>query len=509
MHTRIASLPGAVAATFLAVAPAGAALLTPIDDCEVGAFSVQTNQGAEVQQPVNLPGHPSHAIASQRTVKIAASNQPGPFTFASLTPGAGDSFVSISIADGGYCDLVYDWGAPKDLTFGGTMQWIEMDVFAPMQQDQITMTVSDGVSQTGFSQGFQFGGRETLVWGVGSLDTSVLSQATSITFHFHPGQNGTDFQVHDIRFRTLGSTPVTLAGTSVSAQTPPVPSAPLTFTPFEPSQGSPLYDANVAIADAMTDAMVVPAADWTWSKTSGLGGEWAEMSFLWTEPGGVQATDFRISFDLAQVDGGFLPEAYPPDPIHDPASILLHFPVALRASAGGTVQALSDTWISLDVVEGQGLELRNVSVAANPVAAGWTDGFTLSFRMQLAGGGTVDPLAPLFTATWISDYSTQVTTAAHPLPGAPAGAGTLRLSAAPSVTRTGTVLRASRPLDRPAEIVIHDVTGRRVRSLPLAAGSDAVRWDGRGADGAPTAAGVYFVRLDGRPDAATRVVRLR
>jgi len=499
---------GAVAAMLLAAAPVSAALLTPIDDCEVGAFSFQTNQGTEVQNSVSIPGHPSHAIASQRTVKIAASNQPGPFTFASLTPTPGDSFLSISIANFGYCDLEYTWGGTKDLTFGGTLQWIEMDVSAPRSTDQVTMSVSDGVSQTGFSQGFQFGGRETIVWGTGSLSSSVLQQATSIKFHFHPGQNGTDFQVYDIRFRTTGSIPVTFTGTTVSAQTPPVPSAPLSFSMADLSMSAPVYVADVAIADAMTDAMTVPAADWTWAKTTGAGGEWAEMSYLWTEPGGVQNTDFQISVDASEMDGGYVPEIYPPDPIHDPSSILLHFPVALRTGAGGTVQAVSDTWLSLDIADGQGLEFQNVSVAASPVTMSWSSGFTLSFRMQLVGGGTVDDQKSLFTASWISDYSTQVTTAALPLT-APGAAGALQLTAAPSVTRGGTELRASRPFSRHAAVLIHDVTGRTVSRVEAAPGATSVRWDGSARNGQPTAAGVYFARVEGVPGEAIRIVRLR
>lgn len=503
-------LPAAAALMWIAT-PAGAALLTPIDDCEVGAFSIQNNQGTELQSSIPLPGAASHTIASQRVVKIAAAGSQGPYTYASLTPGPGDSYLSLDIANFGYADVDYDWGAPEDLTFGGTMQWIEMDVAAPHPGDQVTMTIRDGVSQTTASRFLQFGSRETLIWNASSLNASVLCQATSITFHFHPGggPNGTDFQVYDIRFRTTGSTAVTMAGTSVSVQTPPVPSAPLAFTPFEQSQGSPLYDANVAIADAMTTAMTVPAADWTWAKTTGAGGEWAEMSYLWTEPGGVQETDFQVSVDLSQVDGGYVPEVYPPDPVHDPDSILLHFPVALRASAGGTVQAVSDTWLSLDIVEGQGLELQNVSVTPNAAAASLPDGFTLSFRMQLASAGSTSVQSPLFTAAWISDFSTQVTTGAMPPNGAPEPAEALRLVAAPSITRGGTELRASRPFERAAAVLIHDVTGRVVRRLEAARGARSVGWDGTTDDGRPTAAGVYFVRAAGETSAGTRIVRLR
>ena len=51
---------------------------------------------------------------------------------------------------------------------------------------------------------------------------------------------------------------------------------------------------------------------------------------------------------------------------------------------------------------------------------------------------------------------------------------------------------------RPLDLAIFDVRGRLVRTLhtgPLAAGPQAVTWDGRDAAGAAAAAGVYFYRL--------------
>ena len=127
--------------------------------------------------------------------------------------------------------------------------------------------------------------------------------------------------------------------------------------------------------------------------------------------------------------------------------------------AGGAVQAVSDTWLSLDVVEGQGLEIQNVSVTENAATGLLPSGITLSFRMQVTGA--VDDQKPLFTAGWISDYSTQVTTDALPIAAGPEG-GPLRLTAVPSITRAGTELRAGRPFERAASVLIHDVMGRAV-----------------------------------------------
>jgi hypothetical protein len=60
------------------------------------------------------------------------------------------------------------------------------------------------------------------------------------------------------------------------------------------------------------------------------------------------------------------------------------------------------------------------------------------------------------------------------------------------------------------DVMIHDVTGRRIRMLARdAAASADLAWDGRADSGAPVPAGIYFLRVveDGR-GRATKVVRL-
>ena len=62
------------------------------------------------------------------------------------------------------------------------------------------------------------------------------------------------------------------------------------------------------------------------------------------------------------------------------------------------------------------------------------------------------------------------------------------------------------------ELDVHDVRGRRVRTIPLGtrtAGPHAVLWDGRTDAGERAGAGVYFARLrTPRADAVARVVRV-
>ena len=232
------------------------------------------------------------------------------------------------------------------------------------------------------------------------------------------------------------------------------------------------------------------------------------MSFDWNEPGGILGTEFDLTFDFVPL-GSPQVDLYPPDPVHTPESIALGFPV-MTFDGQGVLNGLSNTWVTLEFDEQQlgSLEFVTASVTPNRVAGGGTSGFTLHFRMDLSGMNSPDDQFPLFHATWMSDWSTEVATGApfRPVVRSP---DALRLVAIPAVTSAGAEIRTSRPLERATEILVHDVTGRQIRALPLAVGARDARWDGRDANGAPTAAGVYFVRLTGNRDAVTRVVRVR
>lgn len=91
----------------------------------------------------------------------------------------------------------------------------------------------------------------------------------------------------------------------------------------------------------------------------------------------------------------------------------------------------------------------------------------------------------------------------------PLDGGASTLTAAPSVTRTGAQIRATRPFGRADMVRIHDVRGRLLASLRPAVGDRAVFWDGRDDAGGSVPAGVYFVRLEGASGGAARVVKIR
>ena len=97
---------------------------------------------------------------------------------------------------------------------------------------------------------------------------------------------------------------------------------------------------------------------------------------------------------------------------------------------------------------------------------------------------------------------------------AAAGGGGLRLGAPrpnPSSGRAG--LSFALPAAGPARLVMHDVVGRRVRTLhdgPAPAGRSDVSWDGRDESGRMVAAGVYFAKLEAGGESRTvKVSRVR
>ena len=67
----------------------------------------------------------------------------------------------------------------------------------------------------------------------------------------------------------------------------------------------------------------------------------------------------------------------------------------------------------------------------------------------------------------------------------------------------------SLPREGPVDLAVHDVTGRRVRTLVAARlpkGAHRIRWDGLDGRRAPAASGVYLVRL--RAGKETRTLKL-
>jgi hypothetical protein len=97
--------------------------------------------------------------------------------------------------------------------------------------------------------------------------------------------------------------------------------------------------------------------------------------------------------------------------------------------------------------------------------------------------------------------------------GSPTAVSAPRLSGNPNPFRAATDVTFQLPRAGHVRVTVYDAAGRRVRALldaPRAAGSHALRWDGRDDGHAAAAPGVYFVRL-ATPDGniTRRVVRIR
>jgi hypothetical protein len=83
----------------------------------------------------------------------------------------------------------------------------------------------------------------------------------------------------------------------------------------------------------------------------------------------------------------------------------------------------------------------------------------------------------------------------------------------PQPARGAQTIRYYSGRERQVVITIHDVAGRRVRSVHrgwLSAGETRLRWDGRDDAGRPAAAGVYYVRgTNGTNAQAAKLIRIR
>jgi hypothetical protein len=397
------------------------------------------------------------------------------------------------------------------MTFGGTVETIEMHVIGPVGGTVTArFQAGAGAASTSASRAIGGVGAQWLVWDLDDFDPAIVTNCSLLELKLaRPGIN-TTWQVADCRFREKWSGPVDVSGDFVATQVPPVPSPPLVFTVLDPV-GNPLYSMNVSIDDARMDTQQVPAGDWSWGPIDALGGHGGEMSFLWNEPGGIAGGTFDVSFEVTSPGAAASllgPTLCPPDPVHGPESILLNFPVVADDGQGGL--GTSNNWVTFDFPAIQGVSMEFYEVYVTPDPGSPVTRFTLRFRMTLSGNGSPDERFPVFTATWLGDWvvpppGTGVTIAG--VAGDPDG--TIRLTAAPSVTRDGAWILLSRPPAGPADVRIHDVTGRLVRFLRGTAGGDRVQWDGRTAAGAPAPAGVYFVRLAGGASAPARVVRIR
>jgi hypothetical protein len=110
-------------------------------------------------------------------------------------------------------------------------------------------------------------------------------------------------------------------------------------------------------------------------------------------------------------------------------------------------------------------------------------------------------------------YLDRIEALASPVSAPPAASGgAAEVAAFPNPFRSSTEIRFAVPRPQAVDVTLHDVAGRRVRTLALraATGTSGVTWDGRDDAGRELPAGLYFWRAAGEDVSASgRVARLR
>lgn len=84
--------------------------------------------------------------------------------------------------------------------------------------------------------------------------------------------------------------------------------------------------------------------------------------------------------------------------------------------------------------------------------------------------------------------------------------GSRTLRAMPNPFPGSTTIRLGTVCRQATTLVITDVAGRTVRTLPLAAGTAAVDWNGQDESGRRVAPGIYFCRFDGSSDVGAKLI---
>lgn len=505
--TRPKTLLWLVAIMLLVASMAVAQTNIPIDDFEILPFSTsQTGVGTVTD---NLPVPPpatGHVISTTRHVTCTVFAGGGTAS-AELTTSGLENAAALGVPANAQVTFTYPLSpSGVDLTVGGTVDRIEMDV----------RRIGGGAAEVFCALSDLSGGHlddksvpnspsySVLTWSLTAFGSVDLEDITEIQFGF---PDAAAYDVREIRLRGASSTDISYELYEEATMTPPLPTPPVEIGVFDPSV-NPLFDLDLAITQA--DAGFTPSLQWGWTSVSALSGQALHGVLDWTDFAPFDATQLAFTVEVSGGAGGFFPELYPPDPIHGPEGVSLVFPVRVSDAPGGNVLGTSEVWLTIDPGSEQAqtaMEFVDVMVGT-PTARGgsWTDEIEVSFLL-LPGAAGVETIWPILeTRMWMDWSEAAVVAVGDPVPldGAMAS-----LTAAPSVMRTDTRIRLPRALEREGALRIHDIQGRRVATLRAPAGATGVRWDGRDDFGRTLPAGVYLVRLEGARGNAARIVMVR
>lgn len=489
----------------------GSSGVAVVDDFEVHEFALgPSSPDTDILLQAIAPPYAGHVIGPTRKITVYHSvlAAPGAWPKAVLQTG-------YSVNDRAYLDIwedtsvtfEYQYPTPLDFTGCGFLTTLNIEIpEAAAGNNQVDMTITFTDSANDYHVDTQ-----TIADGVPALAISLsqftnvdMSKITNFSVRFHQGiseyPRGQRW-LGDMRLTGTGSIRTEFIERVITAQVPPLPGPPVEFEVWDVF-GMQLYDAGIGIVQAISNGMN-PQMSMEWSYDFMEDGQICFMDLKWDDAAPFSTTNMAFSVQVGG-DYGLFPELYPPDPVHGDKGILLAFPVGLRDSPGGNLVGKSTVWLTIDVVEGQGIELQNVSLSSNPMASGCVTEFAIGVDLVETGGG-VDTQLPIMNFSWWSDWNTSVLSAG---PTETASRVSL-LTAMPSVMRSGTMFQAAEPLSASGELTIYDVQGRRVRTLNFQPGDRGVHWDGRDRNGSSVPAGLYFAKAEGQSSSTTRVVKLR
>lgn len=140
--------------------------------------------------------------------------------------------------------------------------------------------------------------------------------------------------------------------------------------------------------------------------------------------------------------------------------------------------------------------------APNPVPANWTGWISVAANSSVPAGTSC-----CFSVTFLCDgHPGVIDVCAQTCQYASAGVGDGPAavefgiaSAAPNPTNSGMTIRYAIPQRGAVRLGLYSLTGQRVRMLVdgvVEAGSNTIRWDGRGENGRALAPGAYFMKLE-------------
>ncbi len=480
-----------------------AAALKPVDDFEVGPFFFQTTGGYQ-QHTVTVADYAGHMYDMTRRIKLQPATGSDNIAVQLALSGADDA-LEATFVGGGYVNIGFDWGLPFDVTENGLYDRVEV-AYRNVSPDAFFSFYIGDDNTVCANERFPDAGPGVVSWPLDfCADTVDPTAATLLGVRLVSNGDDATFEVTDIRLLRSDAIIADITREFVATMVPPIPSPPLTWTTFDPSDLA-LYHVGLVFED-VDNGGYVPEASANLVREEFHGGALVRSNLAWldfVEPGNV---NFRLTMDLMPGDGWTPSITYPPDPIHGPTDVTVATGVTLTDNSGlarGT--SLMRFAIAADPV--QDYAFTDVQVQVSDAGGLPQNRLEISFRLEANAPFLAEE--PLLDITWFADWQDSGTLTGVLAPDDRA-LGAPTLVAMPNLTSSTTRLRASRPFARGETVAIFDVAGRLVRQFAPSIGAQSLVWDGRDRFGATVASGTYLAQWRGvtGPGAVAKVVKLR